>query len=247
MPNISFQLFSTREFPVDETLKLLQATGIKEVEGFGPYYDDPAATKAKLDAHGLSMPTGHFSLDMVENEPERTIQVAKTIGIEAVIVPYIMPDDRPKNVAEWKAFGERLAKISEPIRAAGLQFGYHNHDFEFFALEDGSLPIDHIVNASENTKIELDLCWVFVAKHDPATWIKKLGDRLISVHVKDLAPEGEATDESGWADVGHGVIEWPPIVAALKDAGVPRYVIEHDNPNNQERLITRSYASVSKF
>jgi len=247
MTNISYQTYSSRNFPVDGTLKLLADVGIKEVEGFGPYYDDAAKSKAQLDAHGLRMPTGHFSLDMVENSPEKVIEVAQTFGMEAVIVPHIMPDQRPTDAAGWAAFGQRLAKAGAPIRAAGFEFGWHNHDFEFKPLEDGSYPIEHIANASEHTGIELDLAWVAVAGLDPVEWINKFAGRLIAVHIKDRAPEGENADEDGWADVGHGSIDWAPIVSALKAANVNRYVIEHDNPNDEERLITRSFATTSNF
>ena len=247
MANISFQTFSTRNFPVEGTFALLEKTGVKEVEGFGPYYDDAAKTKAQLEAHGLSMPTGHFALTMVEGEPERTIDVAKTYGMEAVIVPYIMPEDRPTDLAGWKAFGARLAEAAKPIVAAGFQFGYHNHDFEFVALEDGSYPIEHIANASDDINLELDLAWIVVAGLDPVEWINKYSGRIIAAHVKDRAPDGENADESGWADLGHGRIVWPPIVAALKAANVKRYVMEHDNPNDEVRFITRSFATAQTF
>ena len=67
--NWSFQLYSARNFqPWDKVLKLLGKLGYKEVEGFGGVYDDPAGLRTELDKNGLSMPTGHFSIDMLEND-----------------------------------------------------------------------------------------------------------------------------------------------------------------------------------
>ncbi|MBI12031.1 MAG: hypothetical protein CL934_03410 [Deltaproteobacteria bacterium] len=43
---------------------------------------------------------------------------------------------------------------------------------------------------------------------NPKDWIVEYGNRLCAVHFKDLDVDGENTDEDGWADVGHGVIDW---------------------------------------
>ncbi|MDP5358947.1 MAG: sugar phosphate isomerase/epimerase, partial [Paracoccaceae bacterium] len=82
---------------------------------------------------------------------------------------------------------------------------------------------------------------------DPVAWIKKYAGRISTVHVKDIAPDGQCTDEDGWADVGHGIMEWPAIHAALQAAGVDHYVVEHDNPKDDRRFATRSLAAIQNF
>lgn len=246
MPSISYQLYSSRNWEVEETFKMLAELGIKEVEGVGPYYEDLAKTKALLDSHGMTMPTAHFAPNLVENEPEKAIEIAKTLGIKSVIVPFIPPAERPTALAGWQDFATRLAKAGEPIIAAGLEYGWHNHDFELVPV-DGQMPLDIIAAASDDIMLELDLAWVEVAGHDPAEWLAKYADRITTVHVKDRAPEGENADESGWADVGHGIMDWPAIKQAMDAAGVERYVIEHDNPNDHVRMATRSLATVQAF
>ena len=72
------------------------------------------------------------------------LKIANTLGIRAIYCPYLLPDQRPADAAGWKAFGERLENAGKPFRDAGLDFGWHNHDFEFVALPDGSIPQDHI-------------------------------------------------------------------------------------------------------
>ena len=86
------------------------------------------------------MPTGHFGLDMLEKEPDRVLEIAKAVGIETIYCPYIAADQRPDTGAGWHDFGQRLQKASAPYRAAGLGFGWHNHDFEFKPTADGVLP-----------------------------------------------------------------------------------------------------------
>jgi sugar phosphate isomerase/epimerase len=243
MPTISYQLYSSRNWHFEETLAMIAQAGFKEVEGVGPQYEDLAKTRALLEAHGITMPTGHFAPDLIESDPERVLEIARTLGIETVIAPYLAAEDRPTTLAGWKEFADRLAKMSEPIVAAGLQFAWHNHDFELEPVE-GERPLDVIAAASQDIMLELDLAWVHVAGEDPVAWLGKYAGRISTVHVKDVASEGENADESGWADVGYGVMDWPAIKTAMDAAGVSRYVVEHDNPNDHKRMATRSLATV---
>ncbi len=236
----SFQLFSARNFSLDETFALLEENGIKNAEGFDPLYKDAAALKAKLDAHGLSMPSGHFGIDGLEADPAGKIAIANELGMEAVFAPFLMPDQRPSDRAGWEAFGKRLAEAGKPIADAGLVFGWHNHDFEFVALEDGSYPIDAILAGGDFIKLELDLAWVFVAGLDPVSTLEKYGNRVVQIHAKDRAPEGKNADQDGWADLGHGVMDYASIGKKLGEMDVKIAVLEHDNPSDIKRLIENS-------
>jgi sugar phosphate isomerase/epimerase len=248
MTQISYQLYCSRNFPpLGETLKMLSETGFKEVEGFGGLFDDLDGLKAGLDATGLIMTSSHVGLDMVEGDAAKTIAIAKDLGIEKVIVPFLMPGDRPTDAAGWAAFGARLAEAGKPLQDAGLVFGWHNHDFEFVATETGELPQDLIAAAADDLMLELDLGWVARAGLDPVAWIQKYAGRITAAHIKDIAPAGENTDEDGWADVGHGVQDWAAIHAALQSAGVDHYVVEHDNPKDHARFASRSLASIKEF
>ncbi len=243
MTTIAYQLYCSRNFPpLADTLAMLAAAGYAAVEGFGGLYADPAALKAGLDANGLTMPSGHFGLDMVEGDPDRAIHVARTLGTQKVIVPHIGKDQRPADAAGWEAFGKRLAAAGKPIQDAGFTFGWHNHDFELADLGGGVTPLDLI--AAAGVDLELDLGWVRVAGHDPVAWVQKYAGRIMAVHVKDIANDGEAVDEDGWADVGYGIMDWAAIKTALDVAGISHYVVEHDNPKDHKRFATRSLATI---
>ena len=246
MPSISYQLYSSRNWDADETFSMLASLGIKEVEGFGPYFEDPAKTKSLLQTHGMTMPTGHFALELVEQDTEQVIATAKMLGVEVVVIPYLAAEDRPTTAAGWKDFAQRLAKAGEPVTAAGLEFAWHNHDFELMPV-DGVMPLDVIAKATDDMKIELDLAWVKVSGEDPVAWLNKLSGRVVAAHIKDIAPNGENTDEDGWADVGHGIMNWEAIKPAMDAAGVTRYILEHDNPSDHARMARRSLASVEAF
>lgn len=242
MPQIAYQLYCSRHFPpLGDTLAMLARLGYAHVEGYGGLYGDADTLKAGLDAHGLTMPSGHFGLDMLEGDPARALQIARMLGIRKVICPHVTADKRPADIAGWRAFGQRLAAAGRPFRDAGLAFGWHNHDFELADL-GGVTPLDLIAEAE--VALELDLGWVRVAGHDPVTWIRKYAGRIMAVHIKDIARDARAADEDGWADVGYGIMDWVAIHAALAASGITHYVVEHDNPKDHVRFATRSLATI---
>lgn len=246
MMDISYQLYCSRNFPpLAETCKMLADAGYRYVEGYGGLFDDVDGLKAALDANGLQMSSSHIGLDMVESDIAKVLEIAKTLRIQKAFVPFVMPDARPTDDDGWRVFGQNLAEVGKPLKDAGLAFGWHNHDFEFVATESGAMPMDLIAEA--DIDIELDLGWVARAGLDPVEWIHKYGNRIKAVHVKDIAPVGDAADEDGWADVGHGTLDWGSIHAALQAHGIDHYVVEHDNPNDHHRLATRAIASISAF
>lgn len=251
MREFSYQLYSSRNFPpLEETLRMVAEVGYTQVEGYGALYNDADLVKsleASLDTVGLTMPTAHFSLELVSQQPDEAIRIARSLNMKAVFVPFLAPDDRPTDGAGWAAFGETLAEAGKPLLDAGLGYGWHNHDFEFVDLGGEDRPLDLIMQASDDLMLELDVAWVQVSAQDPAAWIAKYSDRILSCHIKDIAPEGEKKDEDGWADVGQGVMDWPVLMRALKDTPVQYLVMEHDNPSDDRRFATASLAAARTF
>lgn len=244
---LSYQLYSSRNFPpLTDTLKMLADLGYEGVEGYGALYADDgkvAELIANLGASGLVMPTGHFGLAQLEAEPAKVVSIAKALGINRIYCPYLMPDERPKDSAGWKAFGARLQQAANPYRDAGIGFGWHNHDFEMVALPDGTAPQDAIFAGGPDLEWEIDVAWVIRGGADPVAWINRYADRITAAHVKDIAPKGENVSEDGWADVGHGTVDWKGLMAALRATKCTNFVMEHDNPSDDARFARRSIAA----
>ncbi|MBL4812482.1 MAG: sugar phosphate isomerase/epimerase [Rhodobacteraceae bacterium] len=246
MPTISYQLYCSRNFgPIEKTLEMIAKAGFTEAEGYGGLYDDLPGLRSALKANGIAMTSGHFDIAMVEGDPGTAIAIAKTLGMSRVYIPYLQEPDRPTDEAGWRAFGARLAAAGAPIIAEGLAFGWHNHDFELVDLGGGLTPLDCIAEAG--VSLQLDLGWVARSGADPLKWITKYGAQISAAHVKDIAPAGEALDEDGWADIGHGTLDWAAITAALKAANVTHYVVERDNPSDDTRFATRSHIALSSY
>jgi sugar phosphate isomerase/epimerase len=249
MPTWSFQLYSARNFqPWSAVLQVVADAGYRQVEGFGGVYSEPDALRAELDSRGLTMPTGHFSLDMLEGDLDGACRIAKTLGMALIICPHIAAERRPGDAAGWRSFGERLARVGAAVNARGYEFAWHNHDFEFAALPDGSTPMEHVLAAAPDLGWQIDVAWVIRGGADPRTWIDRDGRRIVAVHVKDIARRGEGVGEDGWSDVGHGTVDWPGLMAALRAGSAARYyVMEHDNPADVGRFARRSIEAARAF
>lgn len=242
----SFQIFSAREFPpLSEQLQTVASLGFRSVEAYRALYDEPQAVRAMLDENGLTAPTGHFVLTSLEEEFDRHIEAARTLGIRRIIVPSLPFDERDKDVAGWKDIGRRLEVLRGKVVALGFTFGWHNHAFEFVELADGSFPIEHILGDSIDW--QMDVAWIAKAGHDPVAWMQKYAGRLVAIHVKDLAPEGENEAEMGWADPGKGRLPWENYWAAAEKAGATIAIAEHDHPSDYKRFAANAIAKLKQL
>jgi sugar phosphate isomerase/epimerase len=244
---IGYQLYSSRNFPpLGDTLRMLAAAGYEGVEGYGGVYADRgqlAELAAGLEATGLVMRTGHFGLQQLEEETGFVLDAVGVLGIEHVYCPYVMPEDRPVTSDGWRAFGARVQAAGAALRAAGIGFGWHNHDFEFVPCADEVLPIDALFAGGPDLEWEMDVAWVVRSGADPLAWIAREGGRITTAHVKDIARDGGDGGEDGWADLGDGIVPWARIMPALRAAGVRHFVLEHDNPSDHARFARRSLAT----
>lgn len=248
MTDFSFQLYSARNFPpVADVFKLLARLGYTQVEGFGGLYADPSALKADLEANRLTMPTGHFGLDQLRDKP-KAVETARTIGIKTLFCPAIPHDKWKQPEEDWVTLAAELGELGKFYKDQGFGFGWHNHHFEFWPTASGRLPMDIILQGAPEIDWEMDVAWVVRGENDPQRWIAEHADRIVAVHLKDIAAEGEATDEDGWADLGHGTVPWKELFASIRDKTPAKYfVMEHDNPNDLERFASRSIAAAKSL
>ena len=235
---IGLQLYTLRtdlSKDLEGTLKKVAAIGYKEVELFG--YNDgkffgktPKEFKAILDGLGLDPVSGHYGAGVqmkdqkgtLSNDWQRAVDDAATIGQKYVNCAYLTDGER-KSIDDYKKYVDLFNKSGEVAKKAGLQFGYHNHDFEFKKM-DGQLPYDIIASTDPDlVKLELDLYWIVKAGLDPVDLFKKYPGRFPLWHVKDM----DKGDQS-FAEVGTGSIDFKKIFDARKIAGMTHFFVEQD-------------------
>jgi sugar phosphate isomerase/epimerase len=224
----------------DGTLERVAEIGYGEVE-FAGYFDrTPAQVRATLDRVGLKAPATHLGIEQVRDNLDATIESARTIGIQWLVVPSLPGSMR--NVDGYREAAAILNLAGERAKAAGIGVGFHNHDVEFRPV-DGRVPMDILIEETDPDLVtfELDLYWISRAGRDPLEYLNAHPGRFTMVHVKDM----DASDEMRMVDPGEGIIDFPAIHAARERAGIRHWFVEHDRPADAWQTARTGYAYVS--
>ena len=257
--SVGVQLYTVRgamKTDFEGTIAKVAATGYKEVEFAGYFDHSPKDVRAILDKNGLASPSCHVGYDVVEKKWAETLDAAKIVGHGYIICPWI--DEKQRKEPEgWKRAADLFNRAGESSKKAGIQFGYHNHSFEFDPADSlgGKLPYDFLLAETDPKLVamEMDLCWISVAGKDPLAYFEKYPGRFPLVHVKDWVKD--ASSSSGYqgamgqsvkyggrmADVGQGSIDWKKLLAHSGKAGIKHYFVENDDPKSAFDDIKISY------
>jgi sugar phosphate isomerase/epimerase len=215
------------------TLKQVAAIGIKEVEIYDLYGKTAAEFAQILKGDGLTAPSGHYMTRHLRGNWEQEIENAKTIGMKYMVNAILDPEER-KTFDDWKRLAELFNKAGAQTQKAGIQYCYHNHNFEFQKFGD-TTAYDYLLKALDPklVKFEMDCFWVTHAGQDPVAYFKKYPGRFPLLHIKDMKDHPAATQEKDdkmgmFAPVGHGTINWKRIFAAAPIGGMKHFFIEQD-------------------
>ncbi|MBL4601810.1 MAG: sugar phosphate isomerase/epimerase [Emcibacteraceae bacterium] len=240
--NISLQLYTVRSLMrenVELTVADVAKIGYSQVE-FAGYYDRSASEiKNMLDENGLTSPSTHVDLNMVQGDNLKAlIEFSHTVGHKYLIVPFLQPEER-ETIDQYKKLTESFNRIGEECKKAGLKLAYHNHEFEFKAT-DGVVPMDIMLNESDADlfNIQMDLYWAIDAGINPVGYFKRYPGRFPLCHVKDMTGDGRMVD------VGSGAVDFAKIFAHSELAGLEHYVVEHDQPENPLESVTNSFKAL---
>lgn len=216
------------------TLQAVADAGYAYVEAAnyedGKFYGmTPAEFKSYVESLGMTVKSAHMGMVNMENA-DQLIADVKAAGIEYFVIPVPpmgMFTFGPEGMG-MKGTPDELVTImntlGEKCNQAGIKLLYHNHDFEFKAMEDGTVIEDLLLEKCnpEFVNFQMDLFWVNKAEADPLTYFEKYPGRFIAWHVKDMNAEGN------FAPVGTGNIDFKRILAEKDKSGMKFYLVEQD-------------------
>jgi sugar phosphate isomerase/epimerase len=254
---VGAQLYTVRDAmqkDFEGTLAKVAAIGYKEVEFAGYFDKSPQQIKEILSRNGLTSPSAHIDYPSLTGDAwANAIEGAKTIGHDYLINAWVDESVR-KEPGSWKRIAETYNRAGEISKKSGIQFAYHNHNFEFEPV-DGKLPYDFLLETCDPklVQMEMDLCWITSAGKDPLDYFRRYPGRFPLVHVKGLSKkpaQGAATPIPevlpDITDVGHhDIIDWKRIFAHSKEAGIKHYFVEHDVPKDPFASLKASYEYLS--
>ncbi|MCU1551226.1 MAG: sugar phosphate isomerase/epimerase [Glaciihabitans sp.] len=242
-PQLSVQLYTVREAMLEDlpgTLQRIADLGFTQVEPYN--FAGFEGLGAGLAAAGLAAPTahGHF-IGESDAELERVFGIAKDLGIATAIDPFTAPE-------RWET-AESIGQIADQLNAAaaiaakyGVVVGYHNHAHELKSVIDGVTGIEIFAGKlAPEVVLEIDTYWVAVGGQDPVELLKRLGNKVVAIHVKDGPATTETKDQVA---VGSGSLPIADIVAAAPTA--LRVIELDDSRGDRFQAVADSYAYLVK-
>ncbi|HEU5141309.1 MAG TPA: sugar phosphate isomerase/epimerase [Bacillales bacterium] len=230
MGQISLQLYSVREATAKDFLETLRNVAEMGYDGvqFAGFFETPAKELKKvLDESGIVPAGSHMGYDtLLGDQLEATLAYNREIGNDLIICPFLAPELR-KNADDYKKVAESLNQIGETCKQHGFTFGYHNHNFEFEEV-DGQRGFDILFENTdpELVKMELDCFWVTHAGYSPQEVIEKYGDRVVSLHMKDMK---QVDGKKVSTEVGNGELDLSGLLEIGQQQGVHWFTVEQED------------------
>lgn len=117
------------------------------------------------------------------------------------------------------------------VKAAGMPFGYHNHNMEFqrvikpedrnkkvnFWEKPGDQIFDLFLQGTDPSLVffEMDVYWTVMGQNDPVEYMRKHPDRIKVLHIKDRAVLGQS-----------GMMNFDMIYQQMYANGIQDYFVE---------------------
>jgi len=243
---VGLQLYTIRDaMTADATgsLKKVSDLGYKNLElanySNGKFYGfAPKELQKIVKDLGMEIISSHSQVEAkgitIDNAKKMADDHAE-LGVKYCVQPWVNEPDR--NVESFKKMVADWNKVGKIMKEVGIQFGYHNHNFEFKNI-GGIVPYYDIYMKELDPQLvtmELDLFWACKAGQDPVAMFKKYPGRFQLLHFKDMK-----TNQTPFFDVikddicsvGAGVIDFKKIYAAREVAGMKYLFVEDDNQGN---------------
>ncbi len=198
------------------TFKKMKEIGYESVQLSGfPY--EAESTRAAADEVGIHIGLSHTPVPEIINDTDEVIRKHLITGADTVGVGFPVGYIEDGKIRH-EDFVRDISPAVKKIQAAGLNFAYHNHHYEFIDL--GGFNMMDYLYENTNWNFILDTGWVNYTGTDVIETIRKYKDRLKYIHLKDFRTPNEGP-ETGWGIVAlyDGGIDWDPIIRELIDVG----------------------------
>lgn len=215
------------------TLRQIAAGGYRMIEMCSPFsygkndfgrLADLKATgiRQAIQEAGLGCVSCHFQFKELKESLDDRIAFAKELGLKQMIVStFALRHDAP--MADWTQAAGEMNKLGEQTQKAGIQLGFHNHNFEFREI-DGVLIYDELMKALDPTLVKMQFQVAVISLgYEAATYLTKYPGRFISLHLVDWSNEQKKI-----VAMGAGSIDWNKLFTAAKTGGIQNYFVEMD-------------------
>ena len=234
LERIGLELYSVRNAmraDPERTLAAIRTIGYTDVEllwSFNNFDRTPQQVRATLDHEGLRAPSAHMAPETMLKDWEKSLDTARLLGHQYLIVPSLTPDTQ-HSLDAWRRWADRFNTAGMAARKAGIWLAFHNEPDHMKPI-DGIVPYDLFVKLLDPSavRLQLDVGNMAMGGGDPMQYLQRYRNRFGSFHLKDFV-----ADRSHDTELGKGVFDLKRFLAAVPALkGKPCYV-EQEGPEDE--------------
>jgi sugar phosphate isomerase/epimerase len=234
LDRIGLELYSVRDAmrrDPERTLAAVRAIGYTDVEllwSMGNFGRTPQQVRATLDHEGLRAPSAHISPAVILVGWDRSLDMAKMLGHEYLIVPSLTVDTQ-RSLDDWREWADRFNAAGAVARRAGIWLAFHNEPDHMKPI-DGTVPYDVFVERTDPSvvRLQLDVGNMAQGGGDPFAYLARYRNRYWSFHIKDVV-----ADHSHDTELGKGVLDVRRLLAAIPDVQRKPLYVEQEGALDQ--------------
>jgi sugar phosphate isomerase/epimerase len=234
LDRIGLELYSLRHAmraDPERTLAAVRAIGYTDVEllwSWGNFGRSPQQVRDTLAHEGLRAPSAHISPATILVGWERSLDTAKMLGHEYLIVPSLQAD-LGLTLDDWREWADRFNAAGAVARRAGVWLAFHNEPDHMKPI-DGKVPYDVFVERTDPSvvRLQLDTGNMLQGGGDPMQYLAKHRERYWSFHLKDIV-----ADRSTDTELGTGVFDFKRFLAAIPDLARKPCHVEQENGRDE--------------
>ena len=248
LARIGLELYSVRDAmrrDPERTLAQVRAIGYDDVEllwSFDNFGRTPKQVRATLDKEGLRAPSAHIAPEALLTDWERSLEDAKLLGHEYLIVPSL-PDETAKSIEKWLEWADRFNTAGATARRAGIWLAFHNEPDHMKPIGN-QVPYDLFLEHTDPKVVrhQLDIGNMAQGGADPMAYLQRHRDRYWSFHLKDVV-----ADNSHDTELGTGRLDLRAFLTAIPDLAHKPCYVEQENPKDPLASARQNYGYLKKL
>jgi sugar phosphate isomerase/epimerase len=233
LASIGLELYTVRDAmrrDPERTLAAVRAIGYDAVEllwSFDNFGRTTEQVRASLDHEGLRAPSAHIAPELLTGDWERSLETAKRLRHEYLIVPSLSSETR-SSLDAWRQWADRFNAAGARAREAGIWLAFHNEPDHMHPI-DGRVPYDlFVARADPNVvRLQLDVGNMVMGGGDPYTYLRRHRDRYWSFHLKDVVAGGSADTE-----LGTGRLDFRRLLSGIPQLERKPCYVEQEGPSD---------------
>lgn len=252
---IGLQSFSVKPQILEDlpgTLRRVADMGYECMEFSGGYYDRGGkGIKEVCAVYGMTVPSMHRKYQLFLEDAENELKDITELGAEYCVIPWV---PEKSLTTDFDQTVKDIKRVKDMLAERGITMLFHNH-FGDVLLKHGSETVFDAILRETGIGAQLDLAHLHYAGINPVEYIKKYGDDIKVVHIRDFEctglPQGklyqmpadkrtylpnsvivdEAAEGYVSRPVGYGRNDFAEIMHALDNTAAEYLIVELAGPD----------------